>query len=118
MDYYFYNIDANSLSRDHRFPILIKQGIAATSGPIRFGKELGRLSPGDTLLMYENRLGVVAVGTVLEQWDGKTHTPPLYYLPGDDGFDHEFGKPDQREGTQTPRLGAAQGHLPSRKMAN
>jgi hypothetical protein len=29
--------------------------------------------------MYENRLGVVAVGTVLEHWDGKKHTSPLYY---------------------------------------
>jgi len=33
MNYYFYNTDANSLSRDGRFPILIKEGFAATSGP-------------------------------------------------------------------------------------
>jgi len=40
--------------------------------------------------MYENGLGVVAVGTVLEHWDQKSHELPLYYLPGDGGFDHEY----------------------------
>jgi hypothetical protein len=90
MDYFFYNTDANSLSRDGRFPILIKGGFAATSGPRRFGEKLDRLSPGDAVLMYENGRGVVAVGIVCEHWDRKTHRPPLYYQPGDDGFDHEY----------------------------
>jgi putative restriction endonuclease len=90
MDYFFYNTDAKSLRGEGRFRILIEQGFAATSGPRSFGEQLETLSPGDNLLMYENGLGVVAVGTVLENWDGKTHKPPLYYRPGDDGFSHEY----------------------------
>ena len=90
MDYYFYKTDADSQRRDGGFLILIDNGVAATSGPIRFGEELGQLSPGDTILMYENRVGVVAIGTVLENWDGKAHEPSLYYLPGEGGFDYEY----------------------------
>jgi hypothetical protein len=90
MDYYFYNTDADCPRHDGGFAILIKKSFAATSGPIRFGEELGRLSPGDTLLMYENRVGVVAIGTVLKKWDGKPHKPSQYYMPGDDGFDYEY----------------------------
>ena len=40
--------------------------------------------------MYENRVGVVAVGTVLEHWDGVTHRPPIYYQPEVIGFEHEY----------------------------
>ena len=88
MNYFFYNTDANSLSRNGRFPILIEQGFAATSGPRRFGEELGKLSLGDTILMYENGQGVVAVGAVLEHWDGETYERPRYYA--EDDFDHEY----------------------------
>lgn len=90
MSLFLYNTDADSLSRKGRFPLLIDQGFAATSGPITFGKQLGKLSPTDTLLMYENGVGVVAVGIVSECWDQLTHKPPKYYQPGDEGFSHEY----------------------------
>ena len=78
MNYYFINTDAESTGR-RRFPFLIRQGIAATAGARRFGEQLGQLAPDDTLLMYENGLGVVAVGRVRERWDGQTHATPSYY---------------------------------------
>lgn len=87
-DYFFYNTDAESMAGQRRFSILIQEGCAATSGPRTFGEQLQQLSRGDTLLMYENGLGVVAIGTVLEQWDGQSHPDPLYYLPGVGGFEH------------------------------
>jgi len=83
-DYYFYNTDADSLvGPPRRFHRLIEQHFAATGGPLRFGKELSRLKEGDTLLMYENGMGIVAVGRVLERWDGKSHEDLLYYQPND-----------------------------------
>lgn len=90
MAYFFYNTDADSLARQGRYPVLLQHRIAATSGPYSFGEQLGQLAPGDILLMYENRVGVVAVGTVTEYWDRITHQPPIYYQPGDDGFEHEY----------------------------
>lgn len=39
--------------------------------------------------MYENSVGVVAIGTVQEHWDGITQRPAIYYQPGDDGFEFE-----------------------------
>jgi hypothetical protein len=90
MSLFLYNTDADCPSRKGRFPLLIKEGFAATSGPITFGRQLGRLSPGDTLLMYENGVGVVAVGIVSEYWDEGVHEPPKYYQPGEDGFPYEY----------------------------
>jgi hypothetical protein len=40
--------------------------------------------------MYENGVGVVAVGIVSEYWDEGVHEPPKYYQPGEDGFPHEY----------------------------
>lgn len=89
-DYFFYNTDAKSMGGERRFSVLLQHGFAATSGPRSFGEQLGQLSPGDTLLMYENGLGVVAIGTVLECWDGQSHATPVYYLRGVGGF-HDSG---------------------------
>jgi len=90
MAYFFYNTDADSLARQGRYPVLIQQGFAATSGPYSFGEQLNQLSPEDTLLMYENRVGIVAVGRVRDYWDQVTHRPAIYYQPGDEGFEHEY----------------------------
>lgn len=90
MGFFFYNTDADSLTRRGRYPVLIKQMFAATSGPRTYGEQLRQLSPTDVLFMYENGVGVVAVGTVIEHWDEVTQKPPKYYQPGDDGFDHEY----------------------------
>lgn len=91
MDYYFFNTDVSCLDGKSRVGVLIKKGIAATSGERSYGEQLGKLAERDTLLMYENNRGVVAVGTVLETWDGKTHKKPWYYPPSyQGGFDHEY----------------------------
>ena len=90
MNYFFYNTDNTDPTlrgARGRFRILIRKRFAATSGPRRFGEQLGKLAKGDTLLMYENEVGVVAVGTVLKEWDHKKRRPPLYYRGR---FEHEY----------------------------
>jgi hypothetical protein len=79
MGIFFYNTDGGQ----GRYERLIKRGIAATGGPRRFGFQLGQLRPSDTLLMYEDGVGVVAVGRVREYWDEKTHRNPVYYPAGE-----------------------------------
>ena len=79
MAYYFLNTDAKSLGRVSPHDKWIKHGFAFTGGPIVYGKKLGRLSPGDICLMYANLIGMVAIGRVLEEWDGKTYTSPIVY---------------------------------------
>lgn len=85
MDYYFYNTDADSLVGPPRprFHILVEQRFAATGGPQRYGELLGKLKEGDILLMYENGVGIIAVGRVCERWDGKSHEDLVYYQPSD-----------------------------------
>jgi hypothetical protein len=97
MEYFFYNTDANALSEQPRprFPVLIHGGFAAVGGDRQqFGEQLGQLAPDDILLMYENGVGVVAVGRVRERWDGVSHTTPQYYKPpemsGLTGGPHEY----------------------------
>ena len=90
--YYFYNTDSRSLVRPPRYRTLIECGIAATSGDRSYGEKLGQLNSGDILLMYEDGTGVVAIGSVLNRWDRKSHSRLLYYTPfdkiGEDG--HEY----------------------------
>jgi hypothetical protein len=82
MNYYFLNTDAKSLRGDRRFPILIRRGFAATGGSERYGRTLAKLREDDILLLYEKKLGVVAVGRVRQRWDGKAHATPRYYVAG------------------------------------
>lgn len=84
MDYFFYNTDARSLSEAPRprFPVQIKQDFAAVGGDKqKDGEQLRQLALEDILLMYEDGVGVVAVGRVLEKWDGRSHRTPEYYKP-------------------------------------
>lgn len=85
--YWFYNTDAKAFNGQTAAQKLLKRGFAVTGGPERFGKLLGKLSQGDTLLMYENKVGVLAVGTVREEWDGQTHINSWYYPKGEP---HEY----------------------------
>lgn len=73
MALFFYNSD------DGDYRKLIRRGFAVTGGARKFGKQLGQLRPLDTVLMYENGTGVVAIGRVREEWDGKTHRNVWYY---------------------------------------
>jgi hypothetical protein len=82
MDYFFYNTDADGIINNPkpRFKILIEKSFAATGGdPQRFGEQFRKLKVADILLMYENKIGVVAIGRVLELWDGKHYPEPFYY---------------------------------------
>lgn len=84
MDYFFYNTDSKALKDQPRprFPLLIKQGFAAVGGDRqKYGEQLGQLTPDDILLMYENGIGVVAIGEVRDHWDAVSHTVPKYYTP-------------------------------------
>src|SRR5262249_52972929 len=73
MAFFFYNTD------DGDYHKLIKRGYAVTGGPRKFGKQLEQLRGLDTLLMYENGTGVVAIGRVREEWDRKAHKNVWYY---------------------------------------
>lgn len=84
VEYYFYNTDARAITGQPRprFPVLVEKGFAAAGGDRKkYGEQLAQLELDDVLLMYENRVGVVAVGRVRERWDGRSHTKPLYYRP-------------------------------------
>jgi hypothetical protein len=78
-----------------RFPILIARRIAALGGDRkRFGEQFCQLHEGDVLLMYEDTRGVVAVGRVLGDWNGKSYRKPWYYNPDEmndlTGGAHEY----------------------------
>ena len=82
MNYFFYNTDSSAIIDvpRPRFGVLIDGKFAAVGGDRKkFGEQLGKLSPDDILLMYENLVGIVAVGRVLEHWDEVTHSNSLYY---------------------------------------
>jgi hypothetical protein len=79
MKYYFINTDAKSLGGVSPHNKWFATGFAFTGGPIGYGEKLRRFNPGDLLLMYANGLGVVAVGAVLEPWEGREHRPQMVY---------------------------------------
>src|SRR5438874_5885033 len=85
MAVFFYNTDAKS-PRRRRYDYLISRGLAITGGPRSFGEQLRQLSQNDTVLMYENGLGVVAVGRVLQAWDGIRHATSQYYSTGEPDY--------------------------------
>lgn len=81
-NYFFYNTDARALfdAPSLRFHLLIEKGFAVVGGDRQqYGEQLAQLGEGDILLMYQNGVGVVAVGRVKESWDGVSHTDYLYY---------------------------------------
>ena len=51
----------------------IEHGYAFTSGGLAYGRKLGELEPGDTLFMYVNGCGIMAVGKVSKRWDKKRY---------------------------------------------
>ena len=87
MNYFFYNTDARGIREEPRprFSVLIWGGFAASGERRKYGEHLRQLGPEDRLLMYENGIGVVAIGRVREKWDGVAHTAPRYYKPNELG---------------------------------
>jgi predicted HNH restriction endonuclease len=49
----------------------------------KYALPLRNLKPSDILLMYHNGLGIVAVGRVVEVWDGQSHSAKLIYTKFD-----------------------------------
>ena len=80
MNYYYINTEAQEFGGRSPHKKWFKHGRAFVSG-LGYGRKLQRLQPDDICFMYANRLGVVAVGTVLEQCDGKPSQAPLVYCP-------------------------------------
>jgi hypothetical protein len=73
---FFYNTDRRALNKS-RATVLLKKGLAVTGG--KHGPYLGKPKPGNWLVMYENERGILAVGEVLEYWDGKARPKHIYY---------------------------------------
>jgi hypothetical protein len=63
---FFVNTDAKSNEGHSYHDAWVARGIAVTSGRVKFRQKLARIARGDTVLMYANGLGVVAVGTALD----------------------------------------------------
>jgi hypothetical protein len=61
---FFVNTDAKTGANFH--DEWLARGIAVTSGEPRYRDSLANVSCGDTVLMYVNRIGVVAVGITLD----------------------------------------------------
>jgi hypothetical protein len=78
MDYYIINTDARNLGYNPH-DIWIEYGMAFTGYSMRYGEYLGKLKPNDICFMYVNQRGILAVGWVLEEWDGKTYDSPIVY---------------------------------------
>jgi hypothetical protein len=63
-----------------RFRLLIEKGFAVVGGDRQqYGEQMAKLAEGDILLMYQNGVGIVAIGKVKESWDGVSHADYLYY---------------------------------------
>jgi len=86
MEYFFINTDASSFGGPHDLNVWFEKNVAFTGGPKKFGEQLSQLSPGDICLMYDNGQGIVAIGRVLDRWNGKEYRNPIYY----DGDDPEY----------------------------
>ncbi len=81
-NYFFYNTDDRALfdAPSPRFRLLIEKGFAVVGGDRQqYGEQLAKLAESDILLMYQNRVGIVAVGKVKESWDEVSHPDYLYY---------------------------------------
>ena len=64
---FFVNTDAKSNEGHSHHDAWVARGIAVTSGRVKFRHKLARIARGDTVLMYANGVGVVAVGTALDE---------------------------------------------------
>lgn len=80
MALFFINTDATSLGGKSPHNKWFKYGIAFTGGEFKYGKKLGRFSPGDICLVYANGIGLVGKGIVTELWDKITYNDPVVYV--------------------------------------
>lgn len=79
ISYFIINSDKDRFLGENDLTIWFRNSLAFTGGPPKYGQQLAKLAPGDICLLYENRKGVVAIGRVLEPWDGKPNLEQIYY---------------------------------------
>jgi hypothetical protein len=83
MDYYYINTEAKNFGGKSPHEIWLQEQSAFVSGE-EYGPKLDRLNPGDICFMYVNGCGVMAVGKVLEHWNGQQSDPPRVYTDPQD----------------------------------
>ena len=85
MAYWFFNTDKAARSDVRTCDLWFEHGKAFSGGDWKkYAKPLGELQPSDHCFMYENDVGIVGVGRVIEKWDGECYTSKFVYL--NDGF--------------------------------
>ncbi len=73
----FHWINSNEKHYKGAYKRWLRNGFAATYGSLEpYGKLLKDFNPGDILFMYVKRTGIMAVGKVMEKWNGRTHFNP------------------------------------------
>ncbi|GAK56151.1 hypothetical protein U27_03113 [Candidatus Vecturithrix granuli] len=84
MTYWFINTNEDVRKDMRTCDLWFEHGVACSGGDRdTYGLPLSKLDPSDILLMYHNGLGIVAVGRVLEIWDGQAHSSKLIYTEFD-----------------------------------
>jgi hypothetical protein len=84
MNYWYVNTEAKECEDKSPHKKGLKPGRAFVAGvkggnAAKFVRKLHQLQRGDIIFMYVNTQDVVAVGTVVEPWDGKPFNPPFVY---------------------------------------
>ena len=98
MKWYLLNTDARSMS-DGRSPHekWFNHGMAFCAeytlkkSDKNFSDNFLKLKPGDVCLMYANAMGIIGVGKVSEEYNGRTYAESecLVYVQGADGYGKE-----------------------------
>ena len=82
MSVYIINSDRESLGgAEPNLAAWVTNRMAFAGGARKFGERFGKIAPGDTCLLYDNGVGVVAIGICLAPWDGRNHEESPYYQP-------------------------------------
>ncbi|MBD3342622.1 MAG: EVE domain-containing protein [Candidatus Lokiarchaeota archaeon] len=79
MKYYIMNTDDT-----HKNPNFYKKWIlenfAYASGYFRSKGVLEKLEKGDLIFCYQKQKGIIAIGKILDKWDGKSHKDHEFYV--------------------------------------
>lgn len=78
--YWFINTDAASVKNCKTCDLWFRYGMAFSGGDWKnFGLPMGKLKPSDVLIMFQDEVGIVGAGRVLETWDGQSYSEKLIY---------------------------------------
>jgi hypothetical protein len=87
---YYLNTEANHLAQSPHDIWIAKQRAYVSTEP--YGRKLAKLQPDDVCFMYVNTVGVIAVGTVHDEWDGQPSSTPQVYIDRPD-LQPEYSRP-------------------------